>query len=138
MTQCTDMPNTAERRQRARELAVAARQQRFLKTFAVSANITRAARAAKVGRTQVYAWQESSDEFTLAMREAREEAYDRLEQEAVRRAMAGSDTLIMFLLKAARPEKFRERSEVKVHVGDDGANQLTDEQLEGIRRILGG
>ena len=41
---------------------------------------------------------------------------DGLEDEAVRRAKNGSDTLLIFMLKARRPEKFKERysSEQKI------------------------
>lgn len=38
-----------------------------------------------------------------------QQAADVLEREATRKAMAGSDLLIIFLLKGLRPEKYRER-----------------------------
>lgn len=43
-----------------------------------------------------------------------EEAADVLEAEARRRAtVGGSDVLLIFLLKGARPEKYRDRYEVR-------------------------
>ena len=42
-----------------------------------------------------------------------EEAADVLEAVARKRALVGSDTLLIFLLKAVRPWKFRERYEVR-------------------------
>jgi hypothetical protein len=118
-----------------------ARQCAFLKAFALTANVSGAARAAKIGRTQVYAWQEHDETFALEMQQAREEAYDRLEQEALRRAVEGvrrerpvfsrgeqvgteviteySDQLLILLLKAARPSRFRDNARVE-HTGADG------------------
>jgi hypothetical protein len=68
---------------------VRARQRAFLKAFALTATISGAARAAKVIRAQVYAWREHDETFALEMQQAREEAYDRLEHEALRRAVEG-------------------------------------------------
>jgi len=42
-----------------------------------------------------------------------EDAVDVLEAVARRRAVQGSDTLLIFLLKAARPAKYRERHQVE-------------------------
>lgn len=111
-----------------------ARQARFLKVFGQTANISAAVKAAKIGRTIVYVWQEHDPEFAIAMQQAREQAYDRLEAEALRRAVEGttrkrpifsngeivdwevyreySDRMLELLLKAARPEKYRERYDV--------------------------
>ncbi len=107
--------------------------------FALTANLTTAAAAAGIHRTLVWKWQEADDEFCAALNEAREQAYDRLEQEALRRAVEGtqrkrpiivgrevvdyeiiteySDRLLEMLLKAARPEKYRERQSIE-HTGD--------------------
>ncbi len=46
-----------------------------------------------------------------------------------------SDVLLMFLLKALRPEKYRERVEVRGSLASIDLNRLTDEQL---RRISAG
>jgi hypothetical protein len=124
------VPNAAEQP----SARTRASQARFLKVFGKTANITSAAKAAKVGRTIVYVWQEHDPEFAVAMQQAREEAYDRLEGEALRRAVEGlprkrpifsngqivdwevyreySDRMLELLLKASRPEKYRERYDV--------------------------
>jgi hypothetical protein len=46
---------------------------------------------------------------------------DALEDECIHRAMDGSDTLLMFMLRARRPDKFRDRRSWEVHsnYGDD-------------------
>jgi len=54
--------------------------------------------------------------YAAAFEEAREMAAQHLEDEAVRRAMGGSDTLLIFLLKAFKPEVYKERHEV-YHTG---------------------
>jgi hypothetical protein len=138
---------------------VQARQRAFLTAFSLTANVSGAARAANVGRTQVYAWQEHDETFALEMQQAREEAYDRLEAEALRRAVEGvtrerpiysrgeqvgteivteySDRLLEVLLKAARPGRFRENTRVEhtgadggpIRVNDDRFASLSDDEL---------
>ena len=66
---------------------------------------------AVVGRTAAYAWRKDDEEFAAAWDAAIEIGTDALEDEAVKRAKAKSDTLLIFLLKVRRPEKFKERSE---------------------------
>jgi hypothetical protein len=104
----------------------------FLEHFAVYGNVTAAAEAAGIKRNTVYVWQERDDQFVQAYREAEIKATEILEAEARRRAVEGvvtetpmysrkgellhtavetkySDTLLMFLLRARAPEKYRER-----------------------------
>lgn len=130
----------------------------FLKAFATTGNVTRAALAAKCDRSIVYDLRRTDESFATAFDSAKEEAADRLEQEAHRRAVEGvrrpilhqgkpvwvwldkngdvvapntkgakrtvltehdySDTLLIFLLNGARPEKYRKRLE---HTGAEGA-----------------
>ena len=116
-------------------------QKLFLDTYGKTANIAYAARAAGIQRKQVYVWQEKYDDFCSRMAEAREEAYDKLEQEALRRAVEGvqrkrpiivgreiidyeviteySDRLLEVLLKARRPDVFREKTSIE-HSGPNG------------------
>jgi len=90
--------------------------------------------AARVGRETLWRWREHSDAFVQAEAAARETLADQLEQEAIRRAYHGvqrpvyqqgqlvgyvtdfSDAVLMMLLKAARPEKFRDKADVQVAV----------------------
>lgn len=103
----------------------------FLELFARQGNISAACRALGLERRRVYDWQESDDQFAAAFREAEIESTERLEAEAYRRAHDGvartkrayyagevideieeleySDTLLIFLLKARRPDKYREK-----------------------------
>lgn len=142
------------------------RQRAFLKAYASAGNLAVAAQAADVDRSAVYRWQKEP-KFADQFEQAREEAADRLEAEALRRARSGvdepvfyrgvqvgsvrkySDTLLIFLLKAARPEKFRDRASVE-HSGPGGGpittqydgNEnlniiLADPELREHARVLG-
>ena len=75
---------------------------RFLDVLAQSANITEAARAAKIARRAVYRARDADEGFRQAWDDALEEAVDALEGEAFQRARDSSDTLLIFLLKAHR------------------------------------
>ena len=131
----------------------------FLHALRGSSNIRAACEASGVGRRTVYDRRDSDPEFARAMAEALEDATDLLEGEARRRAYEGverpvygsggagagtvevgtvreySDSLMMFLLKAHRPEKFRERYEVR-HQGEVkvtvSAEEMSDDELARI------
>lgn len=105
-----------------------ARRARFLAELAKSGNISAAARGAGLSRSHAYALRASDPEFAAEWADALEEAVDSLEAEARRRAIEGvdsphfhggqltgtvkkySDSLLMFLLKAHRPERYRDRA----------------------------
>ena len=102
----------------------------FLRVYAACGNLTEAARAVGVVRQSHYYWMEHLPGYREAAEQAREMATDRLEREAWRRAVEGwdepvyqkgqlvatvrrySDALLMLLLRANRPEKYRKRVEV--------------------------
>lgn len=87
---------------------------RFIEVFAATGNVRLAASAAGIDRSTPYRRAQASPTFAAAWVAAREDAIDVLEAEARRRALNASDTLLMFLLKSERPDKFRERVEVKL------------------------
>lgn len=107
----------------------------FLEKFGELGIVSAAAEAAGVGRTTVYDWQERDEQFVLAFRQAEIRATEVLETEARRRAVEGvakqrrvydnrgnlideysettySDTLLIFMLKARAPEKYRDRHDI--------------------------
>lgn len=95
-------------------------------------NVTKACEIAGIGRSAAYEWREADPEFALEWESAIEAGTDELEEEARRRAFQGvnkpvfykgekcgfvkeySDTLLIFLLKGRRPERYRERFDVEV------------------------
>lgn len=112
-------------------------QQAFLAAYRETGNVRRACEAAGVGRSSHYRWLTEEEGYRTSFQDAQDDAVDLLEEEARRRAVEGveepvgwyqgspggtvlkySDTLLMFLLKGIRPEKYRERVE---HSGDAGA-----------------
>lgn len=116
-----------------------ARIEKFLSALADNAgHVANACKAVKIGRTTAYEWRDEDPEFADRWDNIVEAALDDLEQEARRRAYEGvqkpifyrgaecgsiteySDSLLMFILKAGRPEKYRERHEVK----NTGANKI--------------
>lgn len=86
----------------------------FLAALSETCQVAKSARRAKVARDTVYAWRKADPEFAKAWDAALEIGGDVLEDEAVKRAMDGSDGLLTLLLKAHRPEKYRERSDVQI------------------------
>lgn len=105
---------------------------RFLEHLKNTANVTLSARLVGVSRRTVYNHRAADPGFASAWDTAVDEAIDLLEAEARRRAVDGtdrpvyqggelvgyvrgySDTLLIFLLKGHRPEKYRERHHVNV------------------------
>ena len=100
----------------------------FLSKLTECGNVTRACRAANVARSTVNRRRQVDPEFAAKWMEALDEAGDDLELEARRRAVEGversiirngevvatvreySDRLLAILLKAAKPEKYGERT----------------------------
>ncbi len=130
----------------------------MLKALAKSGNITAAANAAKIDRTSHYVWLKEDIEYVAAVEDAMEQAGDLLEEEARRRAYTGvlkpvyqggekvgsvrefSDTLMIFLLKGARPEKYKERVDMN-HRGSVAMrhrvdlSNLSNDELDSLDRI---
>jgi len=82
---------------------------RFLRALARSPNVSAAARAAGVGRTRAYEHRAENPAFAAAWDETLEVAVDALEAAAFKRAGKESDQLLIFLLKAHRPERYADR-----------------------------
>ena len=121
----------------------------FLVALAKDPNVTAAAAAVRMNRQYVYEARETHPEFAKAWDDAIEQSVDILETEARRRAMHGvsrpvyqggalvdhvqeySDELAIFLLKAHRPEKFRERVDVRHQGGVRILDGLDDSDVDG-------
>lgn len=98
----------------------------FLERLAATGNVTDCAAALRLARPTLYRHRKEDSEFAQAWNEAIELAVEVLEDEAKRRAVDGveepvyykgevcgtvrkySDTLLIVLLKAHKPEKYRE------------------------------
>lgn len=98
-----------------------------LLTEAIAANggqVVKACKSIKFSVTTFYDWRKSDPAFAAAINEAIDRSTAVLETEAVRRALAGSDTMLIFLLKARVPDRYRERQEIRVSLADATADQL--------------
>ena len=121
----------------------------FLDTLRRTGNVVRAANNADVARQVVYRARGSSTKFKADWDEALEEARELLESEARRRAEIGveepvfykgqvvgqirkySDNLLMFLLKAHWPEKFRDNYAIE-HRGPGGGSVKVEAKTEHV------
>lgn len=102
----------------------------FLAGLSKLGTVTDACAAARIERSTAYRAREAHPDFKQDWDEAREAFADRLEKEAIRRATKGvrrakyykdtllchereySDTLLLALLRANNPQKFKERMDV--------------------------
>lgn len=114
----------------------------FLERFRREGNVSHAAKGI-CDRQRVYDWKKDDPDFLAAYQQAEIDATEVLEHEATRRAVRGvkkvkgvyyqgeqiateteidySDTLLIFLLKARAPDKYRERLDLR-HAGADGGD----------------
>lgn len=148
-------PRKTSRLLGAREGGKKARQNAFLAVYSETGNLTAAAQAAGVTRRQHYEWAEDP-EYRKAFNDAQEQATDALEAEARRRAYQGveeptgwyqgspggyvtrySDTLLIFLLKGMRPDRYKERSQVET-VDADFSDWTAETDLPFIQRLAEG
>lgn len=100
--------------------AVKKQRQELLDALRSGASVTAACRVVGVPRRTAYQWREDDENFAAEWADALEEGTDALEDEARRRAMESSDTLMIFLLKGRRPEVYKDRV-ANEHTGKDGA-----------------
>jgi hypothetical protein len=92
----------------------------FLEAIRVSGNVRLAASAAGVDRSTPYVRAHRDPAFAAAWAAAEQDAIDTLEAEARRRALHGSDGLLMFLLRAHRPERYRDSLDVHLDIRREG------------------
>ena len=115
----------------------------FLAAFCMTGILSKAAQIAGVDRSSHYHWLKDRD-YREAFEFAKKAAGDNLESLAFERAQdksdPGSTTLLIFLLKGAKPEKYRERVSTdhslnvrqEVEVYDPGRDVLSDEVLDAL------
>lgn len=128
-----------------------AKQRAFLAAFAELGHVTKAAESAKIARRTHYQALRRNPDYAEAFSQLREEVVGLLEDEAMRRATHGtrkkkfhqgeavldpetgeqyeeleySDSILIFLLKANDPAKYRERHEVSGSVDVNHAGSIT-------------
>ena len=116
----------------------------FCAALAESGIVARACKAVNISRQTAYQWREQQEDFAKEWDRALKIGITALEDEAHRRAFEGtdepvfyqgvasgsvrkySDTLAIFLLKAHKPEKYRERMDIQQKTEHSGSIELTD------------
>lgn len=116
----------------------------FLAALAATCSVTRACEAAGMARRTAYEWRDADPDFFRRWEEAKAIGAEALEDEAMRRAVEGcdkpvfhqgvavgtireySDTLAIFLLKGAKPEKYRERTAMELTGANGGPVQISE------------
>lgn len=96
---------------------------RALRKFVTAGTVTAACEAAGISRRVWYDWMAEDELFRELALQLKEANTDELEEEAVRRATHGSDTLLIFLLKSRRPGIYRDRLTIDV-VSPEVTNRL--------------
>lgn len=110
-------------------------------------NVTEACRVANVARSAIYGWKAEDADFAEAFAKALDQGIDVMEDEATRRAVSGvdepvfyqgfecgkvrrySDTLIIFLLKGRRPEKYKDRTTNEIVGANGGPIEVVQYQI---------
>lgn len=119
----------------------------FLAQLAATGNAKLAAEACNLDRRKLYRLRTEDEAFAASWADAMDAATEVLEAEARRRALDGweepvfyqgvetglvrrfSDTLLIFLLKAARPERYRDNHRVE-HTGAEGGPITGEVQVQ--------
>ncbi|HEY7117502.1 MAG TPA: hypothetical protein VH475_13020 [Tepidisphaeraceae bacterium] len=92
-------------------------EERIVAKLARGWSIHAACKVAKISRQTYYTWRTEDEDFAALCDDAIEMGTDYLEDVATRQATDGNTSLMVLLLKARRPEKYRERLQTE-HVGD--------------------
>ena len=118
-----------------------------LAALAATCSVTQACEDADGGRATVYEGRAADVDFAARWDEAKRIGAEALEDEAMRRASRGvdepvfhqgaqvgtvrkySDTLAIFLLKGAMPEKYRDNAKLEL-AGRVELSKLTDDELD--------
>jgi hypothetical protein len=119
---------------------------RFLDGFKRTGTVTGGCAHAGIHRSSAYRERQRSEKFALAWADIEDEVTDRLEATALLLALKGDVRLIEFLLKARKPEMYREQH-VLEHVGPGGGpvevealginlDKLSDRDLASLQRIV--
>jgi len=91
----------------------AERKRAYVELIGSGCNHSEAAEGVGVDRATAFRWRQEDPEFAQACRTALRASIDVLKAEAERRALKGSDKLLMFLLCNYAPEQFSDKQKVE-------------------------
>lgn len=105
----------------------------FLRSLAEDSNVSGACRAAGIERSTAYDERHANPVFAAEWEYALELGTGAMEDEARRRALNGSDTLLIFMLKAHKPGTYRETTRtVNVNITPEQAAQMSDAEIDAL------
>jgi len=107
----------------------------FLDKLAECGSVTKAAKRARISRMTAYRERAADETFATAWDVAKERGIDALEDEAIDRAFAGSDILLMFRLKAERP-KYRDKTPPGFTFTLEQLRDMSDQELDDLAAKL--
>lgn len=110
----------------------------FLQALEDTGTVVQACRVAGISRRGAYDARQSDEAFALAWADVDAKVTDTLERVAVHRAINGSDRLLEFLLKARRPDLYRENTVRVEHSGSvkHDLTSKTDAELDDLEARL--
>lgn len=96
----------------------------FIRLLSEGNRVRQAAAAVAISYATFYRRRREDPEFAKRWEDALRVPVAKLEAEGLRRAMAGSDKLLIFMLSNMDPERFSNRQEIK-HAGNVALNVVT-------------
>lgn len=106
---------------------------KFLDGLRMHGMVMQAALEAGIHRNTAYFERQRDPEFAKEWADALDRGVDMLEDVAKKRAYEGSDTLLIFLLKAHRPDRYRETTRsIQVNVTPDDLQNMSDDELDAL------
>lgn len=120
---------------------------KFLEGFVRSGTVTGGCAHARIHRATAYRERERDPRFAAAWADVESQVTDKLEARALELALGGECRLLEFLLKARKPEMYRERHLLE-HTGPGGGpvaidldplgdlSALSDRELTTLQRLL--
>ncbi len=110
---------------------------KFLDGLRMHGMVTQAAMEAGIHRNTAYFERQHDPAFAQEWIDALDRGVDMLEDTAKKRAYEGSDVLLIFLLKAHRPQKYRDTLRtVTLNLNPDDLQNLSDDDLERLDQQL--
>lgn len=131
------------------------RKRAWLEAFEEHGTVVEACRQTGMVRSTVYRWRQDDKSFEVAWADIEEATTERMEREAYRRAVEGvveplvsagklvtdvrkfSDTLLIFMLKSRRPERYRDNVKVEHSGRVEHTEALPDDPAE-LERLADG
>jgi hypothetical protein len=107
-------PDAVERATNYRTHRTEIARAKFLAQLAQSGNVTESCQISGLPRATAYDWRREDQGFAQQWDAAMDRGADAMEDECRRRAMAGSDALMVFMMRALKPEKYREKAALDV------------------------